>query len=172
MSRVVSLLSGGLIASGLSLIIFNQQPYDRQQRILALYRTTRNSLRTVKYLYSLRSDLNNLLQLPSDSEEYRLKMEEFQRASADKIEQLCEINKGVYARLGQILGEMKGVLPENYLTQFHKLQSIESDELPYEQVKTTLTESLQKPMKELFDGFQTKPFKTNLFWQSHKSILL
>jgi hypothetical protein len=27
-------------------------------------------------------------------------------------------------------------------------------------------------MKEVFDGFQSKPFATNLFWQSHKSILL
>lgn len=79
---------------------------------------------------------------------------------------------GVYVRMGQILGQMTHILPDAYLTQFQQLCEIVPPELPYEVIKAALKDGLKKEMKEVFDGFQTKPFKSGLFWQTHKSILL
>lgn len=67
--------------------------------------------------------------------------------------------------MGQLISKMTGVLPESVLKPLQKLNDIAAPEIPYESVKQALTEGLQKPMKEVFDGFQTKPFSTNLFWQ-------
>jgi predicted unusual protein kinase regulating ubiquinone biosynthesis (AarF/ABC1/UbiB family) len=53
-----------------------------------------------------------------------------------------------------------------------KLQNLQPDEVPYEKIKTALTESLGKPMAELFDGVQKKPCQLGLLVQSHKMILL
>lgn len=70
MSRLIKLVSSGLILGGLGVIAFNQQPYDRQQRIVGLYRAAKNSARAVKVLYGIRSDLNELLSVEVSSEGY------------------------------------------------------------------------------------------------------
>lgn len=112
MSRLVKVLSTGLIASGLSIILFNQQPYDRQQRIIALYRASRNTARTMHYLYSLHHDFKQLLETDTNSDIYNFRLEDFKKKSAEKIQELCAVNQGVYARMGQLLSGMTGVLPE------------------------------------------------------------
>lgn len=74
--------------------------------------------------------------------------------------------------MGQLLSRMTGVLPEQYLSSFKKLDNLTTDESSYDNVKNALVDALQKPMKDIFDAFQTKPLSVNLFWQTHKSILL
>ena len=74
--------------------------------------------------------------------------------------------------MGQIISKMTGVVSPVYSRELNRLESIEGEETPYESVKAILSENLKKPMKEIFDGFQTKPFKVSLFWQTHRSILL
>ena len=90
----------------------------------------------------------------------------------ERVREVCENNGGVYVRIGQILSSMTGVLPEDILSPLRQLNSYEPGEIPYERMKMVLEEGIKKPMKEIFDGFQTKPFKTGLFHQSHRSILL
>jgi hypothetical protein len=85
MSRLVKVLSTGLIASGLSIILFNQQPYDRQQRILALYQTSKNCARTIHCLYSLHHDFKQLLGTDINSNLYSVRLEDFKNKSAQKI---------------------------------------------------------------------------------------
>jgi predicted unusual protein kinase regulating ubiquinone biosynthesis (AarF/ABC1/UbiB family) len=75
------------------------------------------------------------------------------------------MNKGVYARLGQILSGMTGVLPEVYLTELKKLNNIKIEEIPYEKIKNALTGTLNKSMKEVFDAFQPKPLNVGLLTQ-------
>ena len=70
------------------------------------------------------------------------------------------------------MANMTGVLPEDVLRELRGLKNINVPELEYEQVRLALTECFEKPMKELFDGFQVKPFSRNLFAQYHRSILL
>lgn len=118
MSRLIKIVSSGLILSGLSVIVFNQQSYDRQQRVVGMYRAARNSIRAVRAVYGIRSELNALLSTEVSSEEYQKVLEDFRSQSASTLKTLCQVNKGVYARMGQLLGQMTGILPEVYLTQF------------------------------------------------------
>lgn len=71
MSRIIKFLSRGLILSGVGLIVFNQQPYERQQKIIGLYKAGVNSYRSVKYLYGVTKEFKELLTIDRDSEEYR-----------------------------------------------------------------------------------------------------
>lgn len=92
--------------------------------------------------------------------------------TAKKLEELCEQNLGAYARIGEILSNYTDIVPEEYTSTLKKLSNISSEGLSYENVKFALTSIYEKDMKELFDGFQTKPLKIGLFTQSHKAVLL
>jgi predicted unusual protein kinase regulating ubiquinone biosynthesis (AarF/ABC1/UbiB family) len=46
------------------------------------------------------------------------------------------------------------------------------EEVPYADIKAALAAIYKKDMKELYDGFQTRPLSVGLFAQSHKAILL
>lgn len=74
--------------------------------------------------------------------------------------------------MGQLLSGMTGILPEQYLSSLKKLNNVTAEESPYDSIKNALVDALEKPMKDIFDGFQTKPLSVSLFWQTHKSILL
>lgn len=60
---------------------------------------------------------------------------------------------------------MTGVLPQAYLNQLKKLNDLKVEEIPYEQIKNALMGTLSKPMKEVFDAFQPKPFHVGLLTQ-------
>lgn len=83
------------------------------------------------------------------------------------------MNKGVYARLGQIMSGYTNILPEEFTTEFSKLRTLKDDlEIPYSDIKLALSSIFKKDMKDIFDGFQTKPLGSGLFTQTHKAILL
>jgi predicted unusual protein kinase regulating ubiquinone biosynthesis (AarF/ABC1/UbiB family) len=79
--------------------------------MIGLYRAALNSGRTLSYLYDLRADFKELTAMTRDSEGFREKAEGFKRRSAERIQQLCQVNRGVYARMGQIISAMTDVLP-------------------------------------------------------------
>lgn len=172
MAIIKGLFKWSLELTGLSIIWFNFQPYDRQQKLIAAYNSGLNSFRTMRYLFGVASQAKSLLSLEINSPQYPQKLEEFKLFSAHRLEELGQINKGVYARLGQILSGMTGVLPQAYLTQFKKLNELAPQEVSYERIKNGLTSIFNKQMKQMFDGFQLKPYKVGLFSQEHKSILL
>jgi predicted unusual protein kinase regulating ubiquinone biosynthesis (AarF/ABC1/UbiB family) len=138
MSRLIKVVSAGLILSGFGVIAFNQQPYDRQQQITGFYRAARNSVRAARVIYGIRSDLNQLISTEVTSETYQKTLEEFRSKNAQRLKDLCLTNLGVYARMGQILGKMTGILPEAYLTEFQKLDAIVPEEISYEIIKTAV----------------------------------
>lgn len=78
------LFKWSLEITGSSIIIFNYQPYERQQRIKGAYYSACNSIRTVRYLASLAGDFKELIKGPIDSELYRKKVEAFKEKSAEK----------------------------------------------------------------------------------------
>ena len=166
------LFKWSLELTGSSIILFNYQHYERQQQLIGMYRSARNSFRSVYYLYGIYGDFKEVVRMSRGTDQYVKRVKEFRTKSSESIKELCEINGGVYVRMGQIVSTMTGVLPSSILSPLKNLQKYAPEEIPYESTKTALTESLQKPMKQVFDGFQVKPFKTGLFWQSYRSILL
>ena len=137
-----------------------------------MFNSARNSARSLYYLYGVYGDFKEIVSMDRNSQEFKNKVSAFKTKSVERVRQLCQINGGVYTRMGQIVSSMTGVLPNDILSQLKNLKNVESDEIPYQKVKNVLQEGIQKPVKEIFDGFQVKPFSTNMFYQTHRSILL
>ena len=117
--------------SGGSIVLFNFQPYERRENIIAMWKSARNSFRSVYYLYGTYGEFKEILGMDRNSEEFRSRVSDFKVRSAEKVRQLCEINGGVYARMGQIVSAMTGVLPQDVLSQLKNLKNIESGEIEY-----------------------------------------
>lgn len=175
MSRLITgLFKWSLEITGVSIVGYNYLSYERQQNLLGLYHSLQNSYRTALCAYELYNQFKPLLEVKNNPEQYRQKLGEFKALSAERIEQLCEQNKGAYARMGQILSKMTNVLPEDYAKVLSKLDNAEEvhSSIDYEDLKLAMTESFKKPLKEVFDALQSKPLRVGLFSQSHKAVLL
>lgn len=85
---------------------------------------------------------------------------------------MCEYNRGVYARIAEIVAKQRDVVPEDVRTELGQLASKIKEPLPYPNIKDAIASIFSKDMKDLFDGFQTKPLKVGLFTQTHKAVLL
>ena len=64
MSRMVSwLFKWSLELTGSSIILFNYQHYERQQQLIGMYRSARNSFRSVYYLYGIYGDFKEVVRM-------------------------------------------------------------------------------------------------------------
>ena len=117
MPRIFSwLFRWSLELTGSSILLFNYQPYDRQQHIIGMYNATVNSIRTIWYLYRVYGEFKDFMGSTPGSEGYHEKMKIFMVRTAERVRQLCEVNQGVYARIGQIISTMTGIFPQPFLT--------------------------------------------------------
>jgi hypothetical protein len=67
MAIIRGLFRWSLELTGLSIIWFNFQPYDRQQKLIAFYNFGANSFRTVGYLFGVANQARSLLSLQVNS---------------------------------------------------------------------------------------------------------
>lgn len=74
MGLVRGLFKWSLELTGLSIICFNYQPYDRQQKFIAIYNAGVNSFRTIRHLLGVANQAKNLLSLQTTSPEYGQKL--------------------------------------------------------------------------------------------------
>lgn len=70
MAIIRGLFKWSLELTGLSIVWFNFQPYDRQQKLIALYNCGVNSFRTVRHLFGVANQVRTLLTLQTTSPEY------------------------------------------------------------------------------------------------------
>lgn len=154
--------------TGVSIIWYNYQPYEKQQKLIGIYNFLRNSYRFSRCLYSLSQDFKDY-QLSKKNQEA---LSAFRLNAARKLEELCEYNRGVYARIAEIVAKQRDVVPEEVRTELSQLSNKTNEPLPYLEIRDAIASIFSKDMKDLFDGFQTKPLKVGLFTQSHKVVLL
>lgn len=169
MSAVLrGLFRWSLEITGVSIIWYNYQPYEKQQRLIGIYNFAKNSYRFSRTLLSLKQDFEQYRQGKMDPQA----LAAFRQATARKLEELCERNRGVYARIAEIVAKQRDVVPEEVRSELGQLASKTREPLAYSDVKDAIASIFSKDMKDLFDGFQTKPLKAGLFTQSHKAVLL
>ena len=167
MSRLLKGLAyWSLEITGASILLFNYQPYPRQQQIIAAYASAKNAFRLASTLLALRTRYNSLM---DSSEEAAANAH---HEIAQKIHGLCEQSQGVYARMGQVASKWKGIVPGEYRQELSKLTELVPQERDYNQIRTAISETFHKEPKEIFDGFKTVPLSVNLFWQTYRAVLL
>ncbi|KAF8067287.1 ABC1 [Scenedesmus sp. PABB004] len=88
--------------------------------------------------------------------------------SADRLLKLCFDNGGIYIKLGQHIGQLDHLLPEEYV---HTMRAHMLDKCPvssWEEVRQTIREDLGAPPEELFASFSPTPIASASLAQARR----
>lgn len=92
------------------------------------------------------------------------------RRSAEKILWQAKINKGIYYKGGQYLGNLNRIIPQEYVKVLSVLQDSGPPE-PYDAVKTVIEYDTNLKISDIFDFFEKKPVAAASQAQVHKAKL-
>uniref|UniRef100_A0A7M4FU68 AarF domain-containing protein kinase 1 n=1 Tax=Crocodylus porosus TaxID=8502 RepID=A0A7M4FU68_CROPO len=134
---------------------------------------------TYDYLTSLRG-------VPHGSEEYDYVKSQVHLRSAERLRDLCCANRGTFIKVGQHLGALDYLLPEEYTHTLKVLHS-QAPQSSMQEIKQVIQEDLGKEgqdlclpdvsgavlqvIKELFVNFEDAPLGAASLAQVHKAVL-
>jgi len=90
--------------------------------------------------------------------------------AAGHLLKLCQKNGGVFVKVGQHIGALDYLLPEEYVNTMKVLHS-RSPEMPLEDIYSVIREELGKEPEDLFSSFDETPLGTASLAQVHKAVL-
>ncbi|XP_062037533.1 aarF domain-containing protein kinase 1 isoform X1 [Lepus europaeus] len=115
------------------------------------------------YLTSLRS-------VPYGSEEYVQLRSKVHLRSARRLRELCCANRGTFIKVGQHLGALDYLLPEEYTSTLKVLHS-QAPQSSMPEVRQVIREDLGKEIQDLFVSFEDTPLGAASLAQVHKAVL-
>ncbi|XP_051662324.1 aarF domain-containing protein kinase 1 isoform X5 [Manacus candei] len=118
---------------------------------------------TYDYLTSLRS-------VPYGTEEYEFLKSQVHLRSAERLRELCCSNRGTFIKVGQHLGALDYLLPEEYTRTLKVLHS-QAPQSTRQEIEQVIREDLGKEIKELFMSFEDTPLGAASLAQVHKAVL-
>ena len=95
---------------------------------------------------------------------------ELHQRGADRLLALCEVNRGVYIKLGQHVGQLTHLLPEPYVRTLAVLTHAAPVDPPA-RVRAVVREELGGEVEELFDDWCDKPLASASLAQVHTARL-
>ncbi|XP_015237329.1 PREDICTED: uncharacterized aarF domain-containing protein kinase 1 [Cyprinodon variegatus] len=104
------------------------------------------------------------------TEEYWALKSKVHRRSAERLRDLCCANRGTFIKVGQHLGALDYLLPEEYTSTLKVLHS-RAPESTMEEIQQVIREDLGKELSELFVSFEEKPQGAASLAQVHKAVL-
>jgi len=90
--------------------------------------------------------------------------------AANHLLKLCCDNGGVFVKVGQHMGALDYLLPEEYVNTMKVLHN-RSPQMPLDDIYSVLREELGKDPKEVFASFDEEPLGTASLAQVHKAVL-
>ncbi|XP_044292910.1 aarF domain-containing protein kinase 1 isoform X2 [Varanus komodoensis] len=118
---------------------------------------------TFDYLTSLRS-------VPRGTEEYDHVKSQVHLRSAERLRDLCCANRGTFIKVGQHLGALDYLLPEEYTHTLKVLHS-QAPQSSRQEIEQVIREDLGKGINELFVSFEDAPLGAASLAQVHKAVL-
>ncbi|XP_062253641.1 aarF domain-containing protein kinase 1 isoform X1 [Platichthys flesus] len=160
--KVSSLATVAFASSGFYL-------YSRQLDLndLSIIRFGRAAATTVVISYDY---LTAFQHVEHGTEEYWALKSKVHRRSAERLLDLCCANRGTFIKVGQHLGALDYLLPEEYTSTLKVLHS-RAPQSSMEQIQQVIREDLGKELSELFVSFEEKPQGAASLAQVHKAVL-
>uniref|UniRef100_A0A7N8XC51 AarF domain-containing protein kinase 1 n=1 Tax=Mastacembelus armatus TaxID=205130 RepID=A0A7N8XC51_9TELE len=90
--------------------------------------------------------------------------------SAERLRDLCCANRGTFIKVGQHLGALDYLLPEEYTSTLKVLHS-QAPQSSIEEIKQVIREDLGKEISDLFLSFEENPHGAASLAQVHKAVL-
>ncbi|XP_044022333.1 aarF domain-containing protein kinase 1 isoform X4 [Siniperca chuatsi] len=104
------------------------------------------------------------------TEEYWALKSKVHLRSAERLRDLCCANRGTFIKVGQHLGALDYLLPEEYTSTLKVLHS-RAPQSSMEEIQQVIREDLGKELSELFVSFEEKPQGAASLAQVHKAVL-
>uniref|UniRef100_A0A8C1G307 AarF domain-containing protein kinase 1 n=1 Tax=Cyprinus carpio TaxID=7962 RepID=A0A8C1G307_CYPCA len=114
--------------------------------------------------------LTTLRDVQYGTEEYWAVKSKVHRRSAERLRDLCCANRGTFIKVGQHLGALDYLLPEEYTSTLKVLHS-RAPQSSMEEIRQVIREDLWKELSDLFIQFEEKPQGAASLAQVHKAVL-
>lgn len=129
----------------------------------------RAAVTVIKIVTDYRSSLYSGSITPGTEEYNDVKSQTHLRA-AKKLLDLCCVNGGAFVKVGQHLGSLEYLLPQEYVNTMKVLHS-KAPESPLEEIKGVLQEELNCKPEDLFVEFEPRPLGAASLAQVHRARL-
>ncbi|XP_033967124.1 aarF domain-containing protein kinase 1 isoform X3 [Pseudochaenichthys georgianus] len=143
--------------------------YDRQLNLddLTVIRFGRAAATTAIISFDY---LTAFKHLEYGTEEYWALRSKVHLRSAERLRDLCCANRGTFIKVGQHLGALDYLLPEEYTSTLKVLHS-RAPQSSMQEIQQVVREDLGKELSELFLSFEEKPHGAASLAQVHKALL-
>ncbi|XP_061700890.1 aarF domain-containing protein kinase 1 isoform X1 [Syngnathoides biaculeatus] len=160
--KVPSLATAVLASSGIYL-------YNRRLDFsdLSLIRFGRAAATTAVISYDY---LTTFKHVDYGTEEYWALKSKVHQRSAERLRDLCCANRGTFIKVGQHLGALDYLLPEEYTSTLKVLHS-QAPQSSMQEIEQVIREDLGKELSELFVFFEETPQGAASLAQVHKAVL-
>ncbi|XP_061113767.1 aarF domain-containing protein kinase 1 isoform X1 [Conger conger] len=162
MLKVSSFATAVFASSGFYLYNKHVDPND-----ISFIRFGRAAATTAVISYDYMTSLENV---DHGTEEYWALKSKVHRRSAERLRDLCCANRGTFIKVGQHLGALDYLLPEEYTSTLKVLHS-QAPQSTLEEIQQVVREDLGKEIGQLFASFEETPQGAASLAQVHRAVL-